>query len=166
MAETTDTGGFDRRALIKKGLVAGGIAAAAPMISTFNVPAFAASNGTFGVVFRINASNLGVNRILQGQEPALNLECAPPGFVRNDPGVAELPIDHSATLGLQRQFILNDPDETATCTFTATGARGPDGPPNDCRTVPIDQAGKRATGTGQTGFNAGPVLVFLTVTCT
>jgi hypothetical protein len=44
MSETDEAPtGFDRRSLIKKGLVAGSIAATMPVISTFNAPVFAAS---------------------------------------------------------------------------------------------------------------------------
>ena len=43
MAETEVQPGFDRRSLIKKGLVGAGIAATAPVISTFNTAAFAQS---------------------------------------------------------------------------------------------------------------------------
>ena len=43
MTDVDAEAGFDRRALIRKGLVAGGIVATAPVISTFNAAAFASS---------------------------------------------------------------------------------------------------------------------------
>ena len=53
MAETEVQPGFDRRSLIKKGLVGAGIAATAPVISTFNTAAFAQTlDGIFGAQYQ------------------------------------------------------------------------------------------------------------------
>lgn len=41
--DSAEKAGFDRRSLIKKGLVVGGAAATLPVITTFNSPAFVAS---------------------------------------------------------------------------------------------------------------------------
>jgi hypothetical protein len=72
MTESTEstepTGGFDRRSLIKKGLVVGGAAVALPVITTFDAPAFAASGPTtpptptarahFSILLGVNALDL------------------------------------------------------------------------------------------------------------
>lgn len=71
MTETSEqTGGFDRRSLIKKGIAFGGAAAVLPVITTFNAPAFAASTPGLRVQFRLTFLNaigaiivLGKNRI-------------------------------------------------------------------------------------------------------
>ena len=74
--------GFDRRALIKKGLVAGGIVATAPVISTFNTAAFASSvPGCHQLQFSVSGNTGGANptfasvRVNETSQP----DCEPSG---------------------------------------------------------------------------------------
>jgi hypothetical protein len=122
MAETNELGiGFDRRSLIKRGLVAGGIAAAAPVISTFNVPAFAASPGTFGIFWFLPPGNSTAVRTAPTGEFAVGdaPNCYPAGWTHNDPGTVALPIIETTDAG---NFIFTlSPGDAADCDFTAIG---------------------------------------------
>jgi hypothetical protein len=58
MSDNEATPGFDRRSLIKQGLVGAGIAVTAPVISTFNTAAFAVSiPGCHKTQFKITPQN-------------------------------------------------------------------------------------------------------------
>jgi len=135
MAETTDTAGFDRRSLIKKGLVVGGVAATAPVISTFNVPAFAASPGTYNIAINITTL-LGGITVNARVDPEPDAGCTEiqPAFVGNleDPGQAAISISPVVTgAGTQRTLTFALTGEAAAeCTFIAARRRGGNG--TDC----------------------------------
>lgn len=72
------TSQLDRRSALKKGLVAGGLVALAPVVTTVNTPAFAASGGScYLFVFQMKTGNNG-----NGNGAAANIrtvgECASP----------------------------------------------------------------------------------------
>lgn len=100
MTEATVGGGLDRRSLIKKGLVAGGVVATVPVISTFNAPAFAASPGTYRVRLTATLGALGII-VIQGRGPDQPAACAQINTAwaaaSPDPGPAELAISLGGT---------------------------------------------------------------------
>jgi hypothetical protein len=86
--------GLDRRSLIKKGLVAGGIAVTAPVITTFNAAAFAVSlNGCHKTQFKITPQN--------PNQPATIVQLAPDatGCLPDHPSYA------GATVGVINPFV-------------------------------------------------------------
>ena len=81
MSDVTEAG-FDRRSLIKKGLVTGGVIATVPIISTFNAPAAAFSPPGFRIRFDIGSSSPWVGcsrRIAPGSVVDTETNPAPPG---------------------------------------------------------------------------------------
>jgi hypothetical protein len=79
MIDEATTARFDRRSLIKKGLVAGGVAATVPVITTFNAAAFAASvPGCHREQYLIQG-NLNQTITAAAQTPTVSGTCDPSG---------------------------------------------------------------------------------------
>jgi hypothetical protein len=124
MTETIEeTGGFDRRSLIKKGLVIGGAAAVLPVISTFNAPAFAVSpplgtvtRAKFNILASIGIGNIIVGVITTEVTPDATNPCGVTGWATatNAPGGT---VSHSSLLDLNLHGSVRY--TSATCTFTA-----------------------------------------------
>jgi hypothetical protein len=102
MTDNEATPGFDRRSLIKKGLVGAGVAAATPVISTFNSKAFAASiTGIHSAQYNINPNN----DVVQPEPPDTN-NCPPnnPGYVGGITGAATITVTPLAGDAFQFQL--------------------------------------------------------------
>jgi hypothetical protein len=116
MTETSEeAGGFDRRSLIKKGLVIGGAATVLPVISTFNAPAFAASPGVFVIVFDAAGANGGVARN-PSYSIAANLTSCNRAFAASDNASVDIVVTVTGLLGDKYDFTFGPGDNN--CTFT------------------------------------------------
>jgi len=112
-------GALDRRALIKKGLVAGGIVATAPVITTFNSAAFASSvPGFHSFQYTINPNT---DVVLSATPDTTNCPPANPNYVGGNVGLAT--VTTSPLAGDAYQFQLTG--AYASCEWVdATAFRG------------------------------------------
>ena len=140
MTDNAATSGFDRRSLIKKGLVGAGVAATAPVILTFNAAAFAASiPGCHTIQYKITPQN--------PNEPATivvepNIQgCLPTNWEPPDGTINPFITAAGPTAGNIYTFTL-DPNAEG-CTFFDAAANKTAG---DC----VDAPGPAYTGIGTT----------------
>jgi hypothetical protein len=161
MTEASEEAGrFDRRSLIKRGLVIGGAATALPIISTFNAPAFAASAGQYIVYYDFTPSAGDPVRFVP--PTPTNLACRPVGTFKPDPGDAELDLEESTNAGI-RIFDVVQPD----CLITTAVLRSTNnGGVNSCSTPAITNGGTRVSIPVAGGGGSVTRGLWLIITCT